>query len=55
MTINLSEEEIQLIYESLHGFASALEEWNFGDEYDNDTTPFRNLAKKFDAIRKKQV
>ena len=43
MKIELTEEEVQLLLECIHGHRKAISEWNFGDEWDIDTKPFTDL------------
>ena len=42
-SITINKEGLDLIIKSIRSHIHYLNEWNFGDEYDVDTTPYHEL------------
>jgi hypothetical protein len=42
-SVTINQEGLELILTCIQSHINHLNEWNFGDEYDTDTTPYHEL------------
>ena len=54
-TIELTEEQLQRTISCVRTTISEIKQWNFGDEYDTDITPFQELEKFYNSYLNDEV